>query len=372
MSRLYRQILRPLLFRTWHGDAELIHDHVLGVLARGSDDRLVCWALRQVFARTNPRLEQQVWGLRFPNPVGLAAGFDKNARAPGTLAALGFGHVELGTVTAHAQPGNERPRLFRLREDEALINRMGFNNEGARSVAERLAALPERRVPLGVSLGKSKITPIEDAAGDYAESLRLLYDQGDYFAVNVSSPNTPNLRTLQDRAHLERLLARLSAVNAELADARARLPKPVLVKVAPDLSDEALAEAAETARAAKLDGLIATNTTLARGGLRTDPGEPGGLSGPPLHARAVSVVRLLRELAPDLPIIGAGGIRSARDAADFFDAGAQLVQLYTGLVYEGPSLPGAICRGLLKEMESRSHARLAAWTGAEKFAGAAQ
>ncbi len=267
---------------------------------------------------------------------------DKDGRALPAWPALGFGFVEVGTVTAHAQPGNERPRLFRLRESGAIINRMGFNNAGAEALAARLAALGPLPVPLGISLGKSKVTPIEDAVDDYVTSLRALRGYGDYFAVNVSSPNTPGLRSLQDAGALGALLTALRRELAATDAGAGRTPK-MLVKIAPDLDDSAIAELVGVALAAGVAGLIATNTTLARYGLvgsdRARAGETGGLSGQPLAQRAREVVAFVhKETGGDLPIIGVGGISSVADATAMFDAGASLIQLYTGLIYHGPGL----------------------------------
>lgn len=368
---LYRRALRPLLFARAR-DPEVIHEEVLGALARISRSRALTRALAWTMggARAPGELQglrREVFGLTFPNPVGLAAGFDKNGVAAPALAALGFGFIEVGTVTRLPQPGNPRPRLFRLPEDSALINRMGFNNQGAAALAERLRQMPRMSrepgaaVPLGISLGKSKVTPLDDAVDDYLASLTLLEPYADYFAINVSSPNTPGLRALQERDRLDALLAalvaRLGALAREAARAR---PRPLLLKVAPDLADTALEEVVAVCLARGVDGLIATNTTLARDCL-THPAtaasdmasdaasEEGGLSGPPLRARAVEVVRRLHALAGDrLPIIGCGGITSAQDARRFFDAGAALVQLYTSFIYEGPGIVRRINRGLAR------------------------
>jgi dihydroorotate dehydrogenase len=344
---IYRHLLRPALFAAGR-DPEAIHERVLGMLALVTRSPALTRAVEIAASfgmRQRRDIERDVCGLRFPNPVGLAAGFDKNAVAVPALAALGFGFVEVGTVTHHAQPGNPRPRLFRLPQDEALINRMGFNNAGAAAVAQRLAAMPPVRVPLGISLGKSKVTPLEDAADDYRASLDLLYPHGDYFAVNVSSPNTPGLRELQQRDQLDALLAALQARLRELAarDGRATAAsKPLLVKVAPDLDEGALDEVVEVCLARGVSGLIAVNTTLDRSGLsarvpqnlRT---QAGGLSGRPLHARALAVVRHLHRAAGDwLPVVGCGGIATPDDAKRMLDAGATLLQLYTGFIYEGP------------------------------------
>lgn len=359
---LYQRIARPLLFGVAGRDPEVIHERMLAALALASRSPTLTRALAllseiEAGAGSAPKPQERVvFGLRFANPVGLAAGFDKNGVAVPALAALGFGHIEIGTVTRHAQPGNPRPRLFRLPADEALINRMGFNNQGAEAVALRLARLPHRApgaAPLGISLGKSKITPLDDAVADYLGSLELLYPFGDYFAVNISSPNTPGLRALQERDRLDALLAALTARLRDYAtrDHRAA-PKPLLVKVAPDLDDAALDEVVEVCLARGASGLIAVNTTISRDGLSVQTpttlrAETGGLSGRPLRARAVAVVRFLAaQGGARLPVIGCGGVFTADDARRLLDAGAALVQLYTGFIYEGPSVARRITHSL--------------------------
>ncbi|KOX09059.1 dihydroorotate dehydrogenase [Micromonospora sp. NRRL B-16802] len=323
------------MFRLGGGDAEAAHEWTLRRLAALSRRPAALAALRTRYAVSAPRT---VFGVRFPNPVGLAAGMDKDGAALAAWPALGFGFVEVGTVTAHAQPGNPRPRLFRLPASEAVVNRMGFNNAGAAALAARLAALPRPiGVPLGISLGKSKVTPLDEAVEDYLTSYRALRGHGDYFAVNVSSPNTPGLRSLQDRTHLDALLAALVG------------EKPVLVKIAPDLTEAAIAELLEVCLARGAAGVIATNTTLGRDGLApTDAqrgAETGGLSGRPLTGRAREVVAFVhRETGGRLPIIGVGGVLDPDDAARMFDAGAALVQLYTGFIYRGPALVRAVAR----------------------------
>jgi dihydroorotate dehydrogenase len=338
---LYSRLVRPVLFRVGAGDAEAAHEFTLHALARTG---AALAPLRRWFGVPAPRT---VFGIRFPNPVGLAAGMDKNGIALPGWAALGFGHVEVGTVTWHPQPGNPRPRLYRLPASEALINRMGFNNHGSQALADRLRARGPGTVPLGISIGKSKVTPVADAVADYRCSLRVLYPYGDYFAVNVSSPNTPGLRGLQDRALLDDLLAGLSAEAAEL-DGPA---KPILVKIAPDLTDHAIGELLGVCADRGVAGLIATNTTLARDGIA--PGDAvtgrqaGGLSGRPLAARARAVVEFVhRETAGALPVIGVGGIGCVDDALRMLDAGASLVQLYTGFIYAGPGLVRSIGRAV--------------------------
>jgi dihydroorotate dehydrogenase len=336
---LYSHVVRPALFRVGSGDAETAHELTLRALAATGP---LLAPLRHWFAGNAPRT---VFGVRFPNPVGLAAGMDKNGIALPGWAALGFGHVEVGTVTWHAQPGNPKPRLYRLPASGALINRMGFNNAGAEALASRLHSLGRRPVPLGISIGKSKVTPVADAVDDYRHSLRALHRYGDYFAVNVSSPNTPGLRSLQDRHLLADLLAGLRAETAEL-DGPA---KPLLVKIAPDLTDAAIAELLEVCAEYGVAGVIATNTTLAREGIAAADAargaEAGGLSGRPLAERARQVVAFVhRETGGALPVIGVGGIGDVDDALRMLDAGAALVQLYTGFVYSGPSLVRAISR----------------------------
>ena len=333
---LFEHTARPYLFRIGGGDAEAAHEWTLRRLAAVSRRPALLAALRRRYAIRAPRT---VFGVEFPNPVGLAAGLDKDGVALPAWAALGFGFVEVGTVTWHPQPGNERPRLFRLPESEALINRMGFNNAGAAALAARLGALGPLPVPLGISLGKSRVTPLADAVEDYAASYRALRDHGDYFAVNVSSPNTPGLRRLQDRGLLDALL------EALVGD------KPVLVKIAPDLTDHAVGELLQVCADRGAAGLIATNTTLARDGLapadRPLAGEAGGLSGRPLSERARQVVAFVhRQTGGVLPVIGVGGITSPDDAARLQDAGASLVQLYTGFIYHGPALVRAAARRL--------------------------
>ncbi|HEX6076438.1 MAG TPA: quinone-dependent dihydroorotate dehydrogenase [Micromonosporaceae bacterium] len=335
---LYRAA-RPLLFRLGGGDPETAHEWTLKRL-EGLSRRP--WVVRALWHRYGaPGAPRTVFGLRFPSPVGLAAGADKDGRALPAWQALGFGFVEVGTVTRQPQPGNPRPRLFRLPASEAIINRMGFNNHGADALAARLAALGPVPFPVGISLGKSKVTPLDDAVDDYLASLRTLYRYGDYFAVNVSSPNTPGLRGLQDRAQLADLVGGLQAEARSLAFGAA--PKPLLVKLAPDLDDTGIGELLEVCEQHRIAGVIATNTTTGRHGVApADSGvatQSGGLSGRPLTVRAREVVGFIhRETGGRLPVVGVGGILDVADALRMFDAGASLVQLYTGLVYRGPDL----------------------------------
>jgi dihydroorotate dehydrogenase len=335
---LFERAVRPGLFRIGGGDAETAHEWTLRRLAALSGRPIALAALRARYAVRAPRT---VFGVEFPNPVGLAAGMDKDGVALPAWPALGFGFVEVGTVTADPQPGNPRPRLFRLPASEAVVNRMGFNNAGAQALADRLTALTRPLgVPLGISLGKSKVTPLDRAVEDYLASLRVLRDHGDYFAVNVSSPNTPGLRELQDRGHLDALLAALVG------------DKPILVKIAPDLTESAIAEVLHVCLARGAAGVIATNTTIRREGIagadRAGRAETGGLSGRPLASRAREVVAFVHhETGGRLPIIGVGGITGTDEATRMFDAGASLVQLYTGFIYHGPGLVRAIARTAL-------------------------
>jgi dihydroorotate dehydrogenase len=295
-------------------------------------------------------------GLTFPNALGLAAGFDKHAHGYRELAGLGFGHVEIGTVTALAQPGNPRPRLFRLPADRAVVNRMGFNNDGAAAVAERLAAdTRPREMVLGINIGKSKVVPDDDQVAveaDYAASTRLLTPHADYLVVNVSSPNTPGLRNLQAVDKLAPLLTRVQREIASVCDAGGRRRVPLLVKIAPDLADDDVLGVADMVGDLGLDGIIATNTTIGRDGLRSHPDQieaagAGGLSGAPLKERATEVLRLLRDrVGPDLTLIGVGGISTPTDAQERLDAGATLVQAYTGFIYGGPAWPRRIVKGI--------------------------
>ncbi|MFW5919574.1 MAG: quinone-dependent dihydroorotate dehydrogenase [Halanaeroarchaeum sp.] len=334
---MYRAV-KPLLFRF---PPETAHDLVVRGL-QASQHEPILDRLRDRFVVSNDRLRTDAFGVTFPNPVGVAAGFDKNARVPRALAALGFGHVEVGGVTAEAQPGNPRPRLFRLPEDRALVNRMGFNNEGADAVGDRLATTPAPDVPLGVNVGKSKSTPLEDAADDYLYTYERVGDHADFVVVNVSSPNTPGLRDLQDREPLERILGTLVDAGAS----------PLLVKVSPDLHREAIADVVELAEELGLDGIVATNTTIAREeGLQNENrAQEGGLSGKPLEDRATALVRFVATRT-DLPVVGVGGIFTAEDAYEKIRAGASIVQLYTGLIYEGPTIARDINRGLLERLD---------------------
>jgi dihydroorotate dehydrogenase len=370
MGFIHKKLIRPLLFRQ---DSEAAHNSAVKSLARVSRSPFALGLVKSIYGA--PELPTEVFGLRFPNPVGLAAGMDKHAAAVPGWAALGFGFVELGGVTWHAQPGNPPPRMFRAIPDEAVINRMGFNNSGAEAVAQKLAEWKRSgrwpAHPVGINLGKSKMTPLEKAAEDYANSFRVLRDLADFFVVNVSSPNTPNLRQLQDKAALDEIFAALQEVQSPKPETQSQepaaphpalrtphSPKPILVKVAPDLSFEALDEILELVAPRNIAGIVATNTTISRP-QTNDPAlqkvyaETGGLSGKPLRQRSTEIVRHLhRQTNGKVPIIGVGGIFSADDAWEKITAGASLVQCYTGLVYEGPGLAKKIVMGLRQKLAS--------------------
>ncbi len=351
---IHRRILRPVLFRL---DPERAHSVAIGGLAALARVPPVGALVERRLRVDDPRLRQELFGLAFANPVGLAAGFDKQAHAVPVWANLGFGFAEIGTITAQPQPGNPKPRVFRLPEDRAVINRLGFNSDGAEVIANRLAAWEEtgraHRIPLGVNIGKTKVA--EDAAADYVTTFSRISRFADYIAVNVSSPNTPGLRDLQERDAFETLVTRLTAANRVNEH-----PRPVLVKIAPDLDPGALEAIVGIARDHGVSGLIVANTTIGRTGA-TSPlaAETGGMSGAPLQELADDVLRRAHTVAGGLPIIGVGGIFSAEDAWRKILAGASLVQVYTGFVYEGSGLPKRINQDVLLLMEQAGVSSLA-------------
>ncbi|MFD0933491.1 quinone-dependent dihydroorotate dehydrogenase [Psychroflexus salinarum] len=336
---MYKQIIRPLLFQF---DPESVHHFSFKSLRFAHQVPGIPQFLRSKFTIEDKRLEREVFGLKFKNPVGLAAGFDKNAGLFKELSSLGFGFIEIGTVTPKAQSGNPKKRLFRLMEDSAIINRMGFNNKGVDEAVKRLKKNTD--VIIGGNIGKNKVTPNEEAVNDYDYNFEALFDYVDYFVVNVSSPNTPNLRALQDKEPLTRLLNHLQNKNQKKSK-----PKPILLKIAPDLTESQLLDIIEIVNTTKIAGVIATNTTISRTGLTSENKEEiGGLSGKPLTKSSTDVIRFLSEKSNKaFPIIGVGGIMTAEDALEKMEAGASLVQLYTGFVYEGPSLIKAINQAIL-------------------------
>ena len=344
MPWFYEKILRPGLFRL---DPEHAHERAVSAMAVLAKLRPLCRLMERTF-QLSPGLARPIeaFGLTFPNAIGLAAGFDKNGCAWPAGAAMGFGHIEIGTITALGQPGNQRPRMFRYPSEQAVINRMGFNNEGSESVAKRLAGQADRgprRIPLGVNLGKSKVTEISRATEDYLVSFKRLADHADYVVLNVSSPNTPGLRQLQDEDRLRELLEAVSAANAQ----RARRV-PLLLKIAPDLNFRQIDAVLTCIDQYGLDGLIATNTTLARPGIFSEIKEAGGLSGRPLRQRSTEIINYIsRATEGRLPIIGVGGIDDAVSAAEKLDAGATLIQIYTGMIYRGPFLASSLAHALV-------------------------
>lgn len=358
---MYKTIIRPLFFSY---DPEKIH-HFTFSMVRFFHKIGFGSIFRSIYKIEDPKLERELFGLKFPNPVGLAAGFDKDAKLYKELSNFGFGFIEIGTVTPKPQAGNEKPRLFRLKEDSAIINRMGFNNGGVEETVERLKTNPitllsvlpiaergrDPKVLIGGNIGKNKVTPNEEAVNDYIICFDALYDYVDYFVVNVSSPNTPNLRELQEKKPLTELLQTLQDRNKALSvQAKLRTHKPILLKIAPDLTNDQLLDIIDIVSETKIAGVIATNTTISRDGLTSEnKKEMGGLSGKPLTNRATEVIRFLSEKSNKaFPIIGVGGIHSEEDALEKLEAGASLVQLYTGFIYEGPGLIKRINKAILK------------------------
>ncbi len=370
MSWFYKKFIRPILFKF---DPERIHNITITALSKIGRSRVLCDGLRDFFGPESMPVE--AFGIRFPNPAGLAAGMDKDAVAVPVWEAMGFGFVEVGAITYHPQPGNPPPRVFRIVKEEAIINRMGFNNKGAVEISNQVRMLQEQdlwaNIPVGVNIGKSKITSIEQAAEDYEKTFRLLWGLFDFFVVNVSSPNTPGLRQLQDKEELAKILGALNSARQELlcqteapdghtdntSTAGVRGKKPILVKIAPDLSYQAIEELLYLCKEQGVSGIVATNTTITRP--QTDDPEvakaytqEGGLSGRPLKDRATEIIRFIyRQTKGSLPVIGVGGIFTPEDAWEKITAGATLIQVYTGLVYEGPFIAKNIVNGLYKIAE---------------------
>ncbi|OLP16856.1 dihydroorotate dehydrogenase (quinone) [Leptolyngbya sp. 'hensonii'] len=390
---LYQFSTQAILFDGLQMDPEWVHQQVMQVLSRldraeQPSSRWFRGRLAQLLCLNHPRLSQDCWGLTVPNPVGLAAGFDKDGLAAGIWSDLGFGFTELGTVTFQAQPGNPRPRLFRLPDDDAALNRMGFNNRGAMAMAERLSVRCNAQnsaeagiqagensqvgtgkfaTPVGINLGKSKVTSLEEATQDYVSSFRLLQPWGDYFVVNVSSPNTPGLRSLQAVEQLEPILLGLQQENSQ--------HKPLLVKIAPDLEWDEIAAIVDLAQRHRLAGVIATNTTIRREGLKTQilaatgqslQEESGGISGAPLRQRSTEIIRFIRQqTGGKLMIVGVGGIFTAEHAWEKIVAGASLVQVYTGWIYRGPWMVRQILAGLLQKLDQQGMGSIAEAVGSE-------
>lgn len=344
---MYKFLIRPFLFLF---DPEKVHYFTFSCIRFFSNIGLSP-VFRSLFIVKDKRLEKEVFGLTFKNPVGLAAGFDKDAKLYNELSDFGFGFVEIGTLTPKPQPGNPKKRLFRLKADKAIVNRMGFNNGGVAEAVERLKK--EHRVLIGGNIGKNKVTPNEDAIQDYEACFKALFHHVDYFVVNVSSPNTPGLRALQDKEPLTALLKHLKVTNTLIATEQQIKEKPILLKIAPDLTDSQLLDIIEIVKDAQIDGVIATNTTISREGLQSSSTlvqEAGGLSGKPLTQRSTEVIRFLATHSNKaFPIIGVGGIHSAEDAMEKLEAGADLIQLYTGFIYEGPALIKKINKAILQQ-----------------------
>lgn len=340
---MYKLLIRPLLFQL---TAEKAHYTTFSIVRFLFKIPFVPAIFKAIYGYEHPSLARTVFGLTFKNPVGLAAGFDKNAVLVDELATMGFGFVEIGTLTPKAQPGNDQPRLFRLKEDQAIINRMGFNNDGVKDAVQRLKQR-NSKVLIGGNIGKNKVTPNENAVDDYLICFNELFEVVDYFVVNVSSPNTPNLRALQEKEPLKQLLQTLQDANMARPT-----QKPILLKIAPDLTNSQLDDIIEIVQETKIAGVIATNTTISREGLLADPrlvAEMGGLSGKPVRERSTEVIRYLSTKSnQSFPIIGVGGIHSPADAIEKLKAGASLIQLYTGFIYEGPSLVADINKALVK------------------------
>lgn len=337
---MYKSLLRPLLFKF---DPEEVHHFTFSLIKATQKVPGMRSLIQSKYQVNDKRLEREVFGLKFKNPVGLAAGLDKDAKIYNELDAFGFGFIEIGTITPKPQDGNPKKRLFRLKEDQGIINRMGFNNGGIELAVQRLKK--NKGVLIGGNIGKNKVTPNEEAVNDYTICFEALYPYVDYFVVNVSSPNTPNLRALQDKEPLMELLSTLQSKNILKPKA-----KPILLKIAPDLTDDQLLDIIDIVNETKIAGVIATNTTISREGLiSANKSEAGGLSGKPLKDRSTEVIRFLSQKSnKSFPIIGVGGIHSAKDALEKLDAGADLIQIYTGFIYEGPGLIKEINQALLK------------------------
>ena len=362
---LYEKILKPVLFQM---DPEKAHHLTIGGMGFAQKVPGVLPLFRSLYSSPSaPELQQTLWNITFANPIGLAAGLDKNGEAAGAFSHMGFGFIEVGTVTPRPQPGNDKPRLFRLPEDEALINRMGFNNHGAEVMRKNLEALRKRPIPIAVNIGKNKTTPNDEAVQDYRSCMRILYDVGDYFVVNISSPNTPNLRNLQHGDDLSALLAGVIEERDQQAAKRGSAAKPVLVKIAPDMTKEELAGCVQIIKSSGISGIIATNTTITRNNLRgRHQEETGGLSGKPLNRLSVNVVRQVYQLTEgQIPIVASGGVFTGDDAYEMIRAGASLVEIYTGMIYRGPGVNRSNNKRLLALLRRDGYKHISEAVGAD-------
>ena len=369
MGSLYRNLIRPAAFLQ---DSEKAHDRIIRLLNFFSQSKRRTALLRPLYSTKD--LTSNVFGLTFPNPLGLAAGFDKFGSAVPAWPSLGFGFTELGGVTFHAQNGNKKPRLFRANSELALVNRMGFNNPGAEGMSKTLDEWKARGLwpssPVGINLGKSMVTPLEDAAMDYSKSIDLLWNAGDFFVINVSSPNTPGLRDLQESLALNRIIDACVDINKKRADKHALDSKPILIKISPDLSLDLLDDIIDSSMK-KIDGIVATNTTTARPETTTPQAEKifsegGGLSGAPLNEKSTELIRhIFQKTEGNLPIIGVGGIMNSDDAWKKITAGASLLQLYTGLVFEGPGIANEIVSGLRRKIKEKGFTNISEAIGSE-------
>ena len=357
MSLLYRIFLRPAVFLQ---DSEKAHSRILSVLSRMSRSRFSLSMLGTLYR--SPELPVKLFNLDFSNPVGVAAGMDKNGAAVPSWQSIGYGFCEIGGVTLHEQPGNPKPRMFRVSKDKALINRMGFNNIGAHALQKKLQYWKDKGLwpdsPVGINLGKSKVTPLEEAPSDYSGSIKILWKHADFFVINVSSPNTPGLRDLQESKNLDSIIKKCCEINKECSEEDDNTEKPLLVKIAPELDDGFLEDIVKLVKKHKLSGIIATNTTVDRpetthASSKKIYKETGGLSGAPLNDKSTEMIRKIYKLTKGkIPIIGVGGIFTADDAWEKITAGASIVQLYTGLVFEGPGIAKSIVKGLKKRVAS--------------------
>ena len=364
MNTRFYEWMRRALFRM---DAESAHEKVMGTFSKAMAAGPVRRTVARRLAVDSEKLRVSALGIDFPNPLGMAAGFDKDGKYFNALGALGFGHIEIGTVTGLAQEGNPKPRLFRLVDDEALLNRMGFNNAGSEAMAQRLSNTKIEPI-LGINFGKSKVVPLDEAVDDYAASLRRLHQYADYLVVNVSSPNTPGLRKLQGADRLRTLMRHVDEVNRELGEVEGSHRRPVMLKISPDLTDAALDDVLQVVTDEAVDGVIATNTTISRDGLVTEDVDElgnGGVSGRPLTERSRNMVAsIFEKTGGELPIFGVGGVFTGEDALAMIEAGATLVQVWTGFIYGGPLVAQQILTEMLELLDQRGYSHISQAVGA--------